>query len=142
LYRRNSFSNGKGVLRGLHCSPYGKLVQCVAGSIVDYFVDLREDSPTYLSWKSVELSAEVPLQVYIPAKCGHGIFSKEDNSILVYLQEGYHQKDFEMNVNPFDLECAIRWPVCDDEYIISDQDKNSPSLKEAQRLYSERIKAQ
>lgn len=38
----------KNVIRGMHCSPYGKLVQCLKGKIIDTIIDLREDSPTYL----------------------------------------------------------------------------------------------
>ena len=51
-------------------------------------VDLREESPTYLKWKAVELSENDAKQVYIPPRCGHGFFCKEDNSLLVYCQEG------------------------------------------------------
>jgi dTDP-4-dehydrorhamnose 3,5-epimerase len=45
-----SAKSQKHVIRGLHCAQYGKLVQCVQGCIIDYFVDLRPESPTYMKW--------------------------------------------------------------------------------------------
>jgi len=46
---QTSFSHSKkNVIRGLHCARYGKLVQCIRGHLLDVFVDLREDSPTFL----------------------------------------------------------------------------------------------
>ena len=71
-----SFSKSKkNVIRGMHCAQYGKLVQCLQGSVIDYMVDLRPESSTYLKWTSVQLSADSPKQVYIPPRCGHGIFA-------------------------------------------------------------------
>ncbi|MBI3366189.1 dTDP-4-dehydrorhamnose 3,5-epimerase family protein, partial [Candidatus Roizmanbacteria bacterium] len=45
-----SYSSVKGVLRGLHLqwSPYmGKLIRTVKGHMVDLFLDIRKNSPTY-----------------------------------------------------------------------------------------------
>ena len=127
-----SFSkSNKNVIRGLHCSQYGKLVQCLQGSIVDHVVDLRPDSPTYLKWAAIELSYDVPKQVYIPPGCGHGFYSKEDNSLVVYCQEGIFNSPTEMNVNPFDPKINISWPG--NNHIISEQDKNSPYIDEARK---------
>ena len=138
-----SFSKShKNVVRGLHCAQYGKLVQCVQGSIIDYMVDLREESPTYLKWAAVKLSENDARQVYIPPRCGHGVFSKEDNSLLVYCQEGTFNAIKEMNVNPFDPLINIVWPslLPGEDYIISDQDKNAPNVNEARTLWNEKNK--
>ena len=49
----NESKSSKGVLRGLHFQkpPYaqGKLVRVVKGAVMDIAVDLRKDSPTYVT---------------------------------------------------------------------------------------------
>src|SRR2546428_4861774 len=56
-----SFNKRKGTLRGLHyqTAPHNeiKLVRCTKGSLFDVIVDLRRDSPTFLKWFGVELTA-------------------------------------------------------------------------------------
>ena len=55
----NQSKSRRGVLRGLHYQlhhPQAKLVRVVKGAVIDYAVDLRKDSPTYLKWTSVVLS--------------------------------------------------------------------------------------
>ncbi|MEE9139800.1 MAG: dTDP-4-dehydrorhamnose 3,5-epimerase family protein, partial [Alphaproteobacteria bacterium] len=57
-----SYNRKRGTLRGLHyqSEPHteAKLVRCTRGAIFDVAVDLREDSPTYLRWFAVELTAD------------------------------------------------------------------------------------
>jgi len=136
-----SFSKSKkNVIRGMHCAQYGKLVQCLQGSVIDYMVDLRPESTTYLKWTSVQLSADCPKQVYIPPRCGHGIFSQEDDSLLVYCQEGTFNEPKEMNVNPFDPKINIIWSGLSEseKYIISEQDSLAPFVDDAQKMWNER----
>ncbi len=120
------------VLRGLHCSPYGKFVQCVEGEVFDCMVDLRPDSPSFLQWTGKVLSEENGYQMYIPARCGHGFFSMRENSKLLYLQEGCYGPGQDVEVNPFDKDIAIKWPpACDGkEYILSAKDTKAKTLKE------------
>lgn len=61
------------VVRGIHCSPYGKLITCVKGKVVYVCVDLRLDSPTFKKWISVELYNN--RQIYVPAYCGSSFFA-------------------------------------------------------------------
>src|SRR4051794_30333151 len=50
----------RGTLRGMHWQepPYeeAKLVRCSRGAVFDVAVDVRPDSPTYLSWCGYELT--------------------------------------------------------------------------------------
>ena len=68
----------KGTFFGIHYreekDPMGKLVTVIHGRAMDYIVDLRQDSPTYLKWEKVELSAENAVSVYITA--GNNAYSK------------------------------------------------------------------
>ena len=57
----NHSSSKKGVLRGIHAQkePYaqGKLVRVIQGTVIDYAIDLRQESSTYLEYFSIESSA-------------------------------------------------------------------------------------
>ena len=133
-YKQISISNSaKNVLRGLHCSPYGKFVQCVSGCVYDGFIDLRADSPTFLQWFGATLSESNQKQLYIPPRCGHGFFSVEDNSKLLYMQEGTYTPGQDIEINPLDPKINISWPKPMGEgaqYIISEKDQKSPMLYE------------
>ena len=51
-----------GTIRGIHCqvepAAEDKLTRIVKGKIYEVVVDLRKDSPTYLQWEGVTLSAD------------------------------------------------------------------------------------
>ena len=51
------------VLRGLHTSPYTKLVSVLSGAVYDVVVDLREESPTFGKWVAHILSPESALRL-------------------------------------------------------------------------------
>uniref|UniRef100_A0A6C0C6F6 dTDP-4-dehydrorhamnose 3,5-epimerase n=1 Tax=viral metagenome TaxID=1070528 RepID=A0A6C0C6F6_9ZZZZ len=125
--------SNKNVVRGIHCSRYGKLIQCIHGKIIDTVFDLRISSPTYLQTFQVELSADNAVQLFVPAGCGHGFISCDDDSIVLYAQEGCYNKDYEMNVNIFDPLFNVKWLQLGDKkkYIMSDADKDAPLLIDA-----------
>lgn len=58
----HSLSVPKYTVRGIHFqkdpTAQGKLVRCIRGRILDYAIDLRKGSETYLKWVAVELSAD------------------------------------------------------------------------------------
>ena len=114
-----------GVLRGIHVSPYAKLVTCIKGYILDVVVDLRPTSSTYLKWEMIQVSSDNRRQVYVPAHCGHA-FLALDNSDVVYLQGGEYMGN-EININYADPKIGIDWPKR--EFILSDKDKNAPFLE-------------
>lgn len=78
------YSKKAGTLYGIHFQnepkAQTKLLYCIEGSGVDYAVDLRRGSPTYLQSISVELSAENRRQILIPKGFGHAFISLEDNT--------------------------------------------------------------
>src|SRR5438477_7063842 len=71
-----SFNSRRGTVRGLHfqAAPFSetKLVRCIKGQVFDVVVDIRRDSPTFLRWSAIELSAKLRNSVYIPNGCAHG----------------------------------------------------------------------
>ena len=120
-----SVSN-KNVLRGIHVANYAKLVTCVSGKIWDLVVDFRPNSSTFLKHIGVELCAGESKQVYVPSGCGHGFFSFEDNSSVVYMQTGRFAKEGEFTVMYNDPFLGIKWPEVSP--IISERDKAGKSL--------------
>ncbi len=74
------------VLRGIHVSPYAKLLTCVRGSLYDVVVDARPESDTYLQWAAVKLTEDNCRQLLVPPNCGHAFFSLSDESTIVYCQ--------------------------------------------------------
>jgi dTDP-4-dehydrorhamnose 3,5-epimerase len=71
-----SFNKRKGTLRGLHYQipPHAevKLVRCTKGSLSDVIVDLRKDSPTFLKWAGIKLTAKNHRMLYIAKLFAHG----------------------------------------------------------------------
>ncbi len=118
----------KNTIRGIHCSRYYKLCSCVNGKMFDVVVDLRKESGTYLKWIGVWLNADDCIQLLIPPGCGHGFYSSEDNTILVYLQGGVYNGSEDIIIRWDDPSVGIEWPKCE-EYIISDKDKHAPYLQ-------------
>ena len=125
----------RGVLRGVHCSKYSKLVTVTKGSIYDVVVDLRPDSPTFRRWCAVTLSSENKSQVHVPAGCGHAFLCIQDADVL-YLQGGCFDPPNEIDINPFDEVLDIHWPKLSDisEYIMSAKDKAAPMLHHIEKF--------
>lgn len=113
----NCSISSKGVLRGIHRTPYAKLVTCVKGRVYDVCVDLRENSKSYLQHFAIELNDKNLFSLYIPPYCGHGFLALED-STLIYHQDHEYQQDLD------ETYCYkkfnIAWPIS--PTIISDKD--------------------
>jgi dTDP-4-dehydrorhamnose 3,5-epimerase len=65
-----------------------KMVRCLRGGVFDVGVDLRPDSPSFRQTVTVELTADAPQALYLPAGCAHGFQSLLPNSQLLYLISG------------------------------------------------------
>lgn len=121
----------KGVLRGLHFQspPYaqGKLVQVLRGRVFDVAVDIREGSPTFGEYVSVELSAENHRQFWIPAGFAHGFLSLEDDTMFQYKCTNVYAPDHDGGVRYDDPTIGIAWP--EGSYIVSEKDKAQPLLE-------------
>jgi dTDP-4-dehydrorhamnose 3,5-epimerase len=80
----------KNVFRGMHFqdSPHSaaKIISIVKGRVIDYLLDLRPNSKTYLALQVIELSGHQPSSIYIPSGIAHGYLSLEDDSIVSYRQ--------------------------------------------------------
>lgn len=122
MYTRSN----KNVLRGLHfqTSPWmGKLVQVIRGYATIAAVDLRETSPTFLKHVLIGASGANGLQVWIPAGFALGYYVAENDTILHYKCDQYLGEDKCIYWNDSDI--GIKWPLLDDEPILSERDDNA-----------------
>ncbi|HCB2209233.1 TPA: dTDP-4-dehydrorhamnose 3,5-epimerase [Citrobacter farmeri] len=124
----NHSRSSKNVLRGLHyqLAPYaqGKLVRCIAGSVLDVAVDIRKESPSYGRWVSIMLSAENKRQLWIPEGFAHGFLSLEDETEFLYKTTNFYSPENERAFIWNDPTLNIEWGI--QEPIVSAKDKLAP----------------
>lgn len=136
LRQANCSVSAAGVLRGLHFTqlPPGqaKYVTCVRGAVFDVVVDIRVGSPTYGQWDSVLLDDQTRRSVYISEGLAHGFFALQDDSMVMYLCSAGYDPAREHAINALDPALDITWPAVDGEPIISDRDREAPTLAEVQ----------
>lgn len=129
-YHKNAFSEGgiidefvqdnhsvsqKGTVRGIHFQnqPYAqaKLVRVTRGAAFDIAVDIRPDSPTYLQWYGVELTADNGKMLYIPKGFGHAFQALEDYTEVQYKCSAEYNPRAEGGIRWDDPSVGIEWPL-------------------------------
>ena len=130
----NESCSSANTLRGMHWQkpPYAqsKLVRCTHGALIDFAIDIRVGSPTFMKYVKILLTPENKKQFFIPRGFAHGFISLEDNTVLQYKCDNLYNKE---------SEGALTYKIIPElnkkdetfEYNISDKDMNAPSLEEA-----------
>lgn len=123
--------NEAGTFFGIHYRPEGdhlnRLAAVVKGRGMDYLIDLREDSPTYLKWEKIELTDDNLLSVMIPAGIGHAFLSLEDDTIMAYSMDRCG-KDASVSVlNHLEEKIGLITDI--PVRVIADYDANAPFLR-------------
>ena len=130
----NESRSSYGVVRGLHMQlpPHAqaKLVRVVEGRVLDVAVDLRKDSPTFGKHFAIELTGENHLQVYIPKGFAHGFSVLSETAVFQYKCDGYYAPASEAAIAWNDPDFGIDWKLPSEDAVLSDKDRNHPSLKE------------
>jgi dTDP-4-dehydrorhamnose 3,5-epimerase len=134
-----SFSAGKGTLRGLHYQlnpkPQTKLVRCTKGAIFDVAVDIRNGSPTYGKWFGIELNSENKKQLLIPKGFAHGFMTLTDNVEVQYKVDEFYAPECDRGITWNDHSIGIEWPI-DISPILSDKDGKAPPLEDAENNFN------
>jgi dTDP-4-dehydrorhamnose 3,5-epimerase len=106
--------SARGVVRGLHVrvgQGEGKLVRCSHGQVYDVVVDLRPDSPAYLTWLSFDLTGENQVSVFIPPGCAHGFQALSETADTSYRIDRRHDPSEDLTIAWDDPELAVTWPL-------------------------------
>ena len=130
----NHSRSAKLVLRGLHYQiqqPQGKLVRVTRGAVFDVAVDLRQSSPTFGQWEGVELNADSPRQLWVPAGFAHGFVVLSESADFLYKTTDYYAPEFERCIAWNDPAIDIDWHF-DGEPQLSGKDQQGVLLKDAE----------
>ena len=130
----NQSKSIKGVLRGLHfqLSPFeqAKLVRCINGKVFDVAVDIRKNSLTFGTWIGMFLSSKNNNQFWIPEGFAHGFLTISKVAEIHYKTTSFWSKNHERALNWADKSINIKWPLNDENIIISNKDSKAPFLND------------
>lgn len=128
----HTLTKTKAAVRGLHFQnpPHAeiKLVSCLQGEIFDVAVDLRKNSPTFLQWHGVVLSARNQQSLLIPEGFAHGFQALSQDCELIYLHTAAYYPEAEGALNVVDPRLNIAWPLAITE--ISERDRNHQLIEQ------------
>jgi len=129
----NQSRSSRGVLRGLHFqrAPYAqtKLVRALLGSVLDVVVDLRRSEPTFGKHFTVELTAENKKQVLVPKGFAHGFVVLSEIAEVLYKCDEFYHPEADGGIHYQSVN--IDWRLSHDQLLLSDKDKNLPSIHDA-----------
>ena len=127
-----SFSLKAGTIRGLHFQKgshgQSKLLKVISGSILDIFVDIRQESRNFGKYFSYNLDTNSG-SLLIPKGFAHGFCSLQDNTLISYKVDNFYNKESESGIVWNDPDLNIKWPKFQN-FVISEKDKELLSLKE------------
>ena len=120
------------VLRGIHLSDPKfsqiKLVHCMTGEIIDYLVDLRKSSKTYLKSMKVKLTEKSPSVLTIPHGIGHAYITLDSSATLLYGFSSEFDPNTQISIQPLDPTINLDYPKR--KWKISQKDQQSNFLEE------------
>ena len=119
-------------LRGLHFqrAPYAeqKLIRCTRGSAYVVIVDLRPESPTWLDWTGVKLTAANERLLYVPQGFAQGYQTLEDDTEVLYHMSHEYVPESATGVRFDDPAFGVAWPSAE-RRLISDRDGSWPDYQ-------------
>jgi dTDP-4-dehydrorhamnose 3,5-epimerase len=136
VHQANCSVSSAGVLRGLHFAQLppsqAKYVTCLHGSVYDVVVDIRVGSPTFGRWDATVLDDRDRRTIYISEGLGHAFLALEDDSTVMYMCSAGYSPGREHTINALDPAIDIAWPAVDGGPILSDRDRDAPTLEQVQ----------
>lgn len=127
VQENHAFSK-KGVLRGIHVAPWDKMIYVSYGKVLSVTVDLRKDSPTFKKVNIMEIGEGNWVKLFVPAGVGNAYLILSERAVYEYQVNEYYAPGMEKGIAWDDPQLQIDWGIV--EPILSEKDKNNPSLKE------------
>jgi len=121
----------RGTIRALHfqvAPGQAKLIRAARGSVYDVAVDLRSGSSTFGQYEAFELSDENARQIFVPVGFAHGFCVTSEIADVTYKVSTYYDPPTERGIKFDDPAIGIPWPT--DEPLVSDRDRENPTLRE------------
>ena len=127
-----SYSVHAGTVRGLHFQAHpreqAKLVRVPHGRVFDVAVNITPGSPSFGEHVGVELDATCAL--YVPVGFAHGFCTLEPGTEVSYKMSVPYVSELARGIAWDDPELGIAWPVGPSQVLLSDRDRNHPTLGE------------
>lgn len=102
-------------LRGFHyCVGFPeehKLFICVEGEVVNFTIDTRLGSPTYLNVVQTNLSAKSNETLMVPGGCANAWMTLVPNTKIIYLVSSGYDPNRERGLRYNDPYFSIPWPA-------------------------------
>ncbi|MHC5268657.1 dTDP-4-dehydrorhamnose 3,5-epimerase [Enterococcus sp. LJL98] len=133
----HSLSAEAGVIRGLHFqkgeAAQTKLIRVTSGVVLDVIVDIRRGSPTYGKSEGYILSEYNHRQLLVPKGYAHGFVTLTPNVNFLYKCDNYYNNEADAGIAFDDPELEIAWPIDLSKAILSEKDKQHPTLAEFEK---------
>ncbi|MEP7192275.1 MAG: dTDP-4-dehydrorhamnose 3,5-epimerase [Actinomycetota bacterium] len=134
IIQTNVSVSSAGTVRGVHYADVppsqAKYVTALAGSFIDFVIDIRVGSPTFGLWDSVLLDTLDRRAIYLAEGLGHAICALADDSTVMYLCSATYDPAREHAINPLDLEIGLDLPGGVTP-VLSAKDAAAPTLSQA-----------
>lgn len=119
-----------GTLRGFHyqVGAHGeaKTLSCLTGAVYDIVVDLRRESPTFMQWVAVELSADARNSLHVPGGCANAWLTTADRTVVHYYMSEFYAPEADRGLRYDDPAFGFEWPGA--PKVISDKDRSYPDI--------------
>ncbi|OGH11715.1 MAG: hypothetical protein A3B38_03030 [Candidatus Levybacteria bacterium RIFCSPLOWO2_01_FULL_36_13] len=120
------------VIRGFHAEPWEKIIYVASGEAMAVIVDFRTDSETFGKAVKIMLGEKNHNTIYLPEGMGNSFCVIGDKTVeYIYYITNYFEGKPTPAVfynDPIIIKQFGGWPI--DNPIVSEKDKNYPTLKE------------
>ena len=108
--------------------PQDKFLSVLKGRVLDIAVDLRKNSKTYGKHFKIVLSEKNGKHLFVPKGFAHGFLVLSEQAIVNYKVDNFFDSKLDTGVKYDDKQLDIKWNLPSKDIIISDKDKDLPSL--------------
>jgi dTDP-4-dehydrorhamnose 3,5-epimerase len=117
-------------LRGFHgaleAASHWKLITCLAGEVIEGFLDIRSTSQSFGLVATSKFRGSDPKIIVIPPGFAHAFQSVSDETISIYATNIDYKDQVEIDIQVLDGDWANLWQASP---ILSQRDKEAPTLE-------------